>query len=337
MKKRNIIIIGSGPAGTSAAIYNARASLSPLVIAGPTPGGQPGLTTHVENYPGFESIMGPELIKKFRSHAEKYGAEYLSRNVEELILENGKKAVKLDNGDEIEAKAIIIATGASALWLGLESEERLKGKGVSACATCDGFFFKDQTVAIVGGGDTAMEEALVMTKFAKKVYIIHRREKFRASKIMQKRVLENDKIEVIWDAEVEEVLGKERVTGIKLKESSKTSGKYEIPAKLDLEGMFVAIGHKPNTAFLKDSKVKIGPMGYVYTSQRFAFEHFAELDKTVSKDDFDFRYRYQTSHPGVFAAGDCVDYTYRQIATASGAGVAASLEAERYLETRKGD
>jgi len=322
MATENVIIIGGGPAGLAASIYNARANLKPLLIAGSPPGGQLTLTSEVENYPGFESILGPELIDKMRKHAEKFGVRVIDENV--LKVDFSKRPFKVYLPDNearyrgfsstsppkggspksltqnqvsapLLAKSIIIATGAKALWLGLESEQRLRGKGVSACATCDGFFFKDKVVAVVGGGDTAMEEALTLTKFAKKVYIIHRRAEFRASKIMQERVLKNPKIEVIWNNEVEEVLGETRVEGVKLKTQ-----------KLNLDGVFIAIGHKPDTEIFKD-QIELDKKGYIVVKN------------------------YMTSVPGVFAAGDCVDYKYRQAATAVGMGVAAALEAEKYL------
>src|SRR3989338_69927 len=208
MKKEKVIIIGGGPAGLAAAIYNARADLSPLVIAGSPPGGQLTLTSDVENYPGFESILGPELVEKYRKHAEKFGARFVNENVASVdFSDQNNLKVKLNNGVEYSARSILIATGASAQWLGLESETRLRGKGVSACATCDGFFFKDKGVAVVGGGDTAMEEALTLTKFATKVHLIHRRDIFRASKIMQTRVLKDPKIEVHYNSVITDVSG----------------------------------------------------------------------------------------------------------------------------------
>lgn len=295
----NVIIIGGGPAGLAASIYNARAGLNPLVIAGSPPGGQLTLTTEVENYPGFESILGPDLVTKMRKHAEKFGVRFIDQNVVKVEFShesNGTHKTHVTN-KTYESHAVIIATGAKALWLGLESEQRLRGKGVSACATCDGFFFRNKIVAVVGGGDTALEEALTLTKFAQKVYIIHRRGEFRASKIMQDRVLKNPKIEVIWNSAVEEVVGEKKVEGVRLS-----------PEKLlTLDGVFIAIGHKPDTDVFKNH-IDLDQKGYI-----------------VVKD-------YMTSVPGVFAAGDCADHKYRQAATAVGMGVAAALEVERYLE-----
>lgn len=296
----NVIIIGGGPAGLAAAIYNARADLKPFVIAGSPPGGQLTLTSDVENYPGFEAILGPDLIQKMRNHALKFGTRVVDKNV--LSVDFSKRPFKITTIDEVyEARSVIITTGAKALWLGLESETRLRGKGVSACATCDGFFFKNKVVAVVGGGDTAMEDANTMTKFASKVYVIHRRSEFRASKIMQERILNNPKIEVIWNTAVEEVLGENRVEGVKLKSSDgKTS-------ELKLDGLFIAIGHKPDTEIFKD-KIELDKKGYIVVKQSM------------------------TSVPGVFAGGDCVDHIYKQAATAVGMGVAAALDTERWLE-----
>lgn len=291
----NVIIIGGGPAGLSAGIYLARADLKPLIFAGSPPGGQLTLTSEVENYPGFESILGSELIEKMRNQAIKFGARIIDENVKTV--------------DFSKAKSTIIATGAKAIWLGLESETRLRGKGVSACATCDGFFFREKTVAVIGGGDTALEEALTLTKFAKKVYIIHRRDFFRASKIMQERVLKNEKIEIIWNATVEEILGENHVEEVKYKISnikSQINNKYQI---LKLEGVFVAIGHKPDTDLFK-GKVELDERGYVKIFER-----------------------RQTSVKGVFVAGDCADPYYRQAITSAGTGVEAALEVEKYLES----
>ncbi len=296
----NVIIIGGGPAGLAAAIYNARADLKPFVLAGSPPGGQLTLTSEVENYPGFEAIMGPELIDRMRKHALKFGTRIVDKNV--LKVDFSKRPFKVYTTDETyEAKSVIITTGAKALWLGLESETRLRGKGISACATCDGFFFRNKVVGVVGGGDTAMEEASTLTKFASKVIVIHRRNEFRASKIMQDRVLNNPKIEVIWNTAVEEVLGESRVEGVRLKNSDgKTS-------ELKLDGLFIAIGHKPDTEVFKD-QIELDKKGYIVVKQSM------------------------TSVPGVFAGGDCVDHIYKQAATAVGMGVAAALDTERWLE-----
>lgn len=337
-----VIIIGGGPAGLAAALYTARANLGPLVIAGSPPGGQLTLTSHVENYPGFESILGSDLILKMRKHAEKFGARVIDENIINVDFSTKPFKIYLQEQQKnlITASAVIISTGAKALWLGLESEQRLRGKGVSACAICDGFFFRNKVVAVVGGGDTAIEEALVLTNFAQKVYLIHRRDSFRASKIMQERVLQHPKIEIIWNTEVVEVLGKEKVEGIRLKTDS----------ILKLDGLFVAIGHKPDTDLFKD-KIELDKKGYIITSVRKAIDiasllHGSTLPvnrqvavKTMKPRqtwlaqfaNFDFSYQYMTTVPGVFAAGDCVDYKYRQAATAVGMGVAAALEAEDWL------
>jgi thioredoxin reductase (NADPH) len=296
----NVIIIGGGPAGLAAAIYNARAGLKPFVLAGSPPGGQLTLTSDVENYPGFEAILGPDLIQKMRNHALKFGTRIVDKNV--LSVDFSKRPFTIKTVDETyQSKAVIIATGAKALWLGLESETRLRGKGVSACATCDGFFFRNKTVAVIGGGDTAMEDANTMTKFANKVYVIHRRGEFRASKIMQERILNNPKIEVIWNTQVEEVLGQMKVEGIKLKS---TDGKT---SELKLDGVFVAIGHKPDTDLFK-GQIELDQKGYILTKHSM------------------------TSVPGVSAGGDCVDHRYKQAATAVGLGVAAAIDTEKWLE-----
>jgi len=337
-----VIIIGGGPAGLSAAIYLARAGLKPLVFTGSAPGGQLTLTSEIENYPGFESISGAELVQKMRKQAEKFGARIVDENVVKVNFNKSEirntkhetnsnvldlKNFKLDIVSNFEirasklflAKSVIIATGARALWLGLESEQRLRGKGVSACATCDGFFFRDRVVGVVGGGDTALEEALTLTKFAKKVYIIHRRQEFRGSKIMQDRVFSNKKIEIIWNAAVEEILGKEKVEGLKiaviptevegssLKDSS-TNARNDKKI-LNLDGVFIAIGYKPNTDLFK-GQIELDKKGYIIVNKSMI------------------------SVPGIFAAGDCVDHIYRQAATAVGMGVAAALEVEKWLEIR---
>jgi thioredoxin reductase (NADPH) len=298
----NVIIIGGGPAGLSAAIYLARADLKPLVFAGSPPGGQLTLTSEVENYPGFESILGSELIEKMRNQAKKFGAKIIDENVQKIDLTKPTHKISL-TGKEYESRSIIIATGAKALWLNIPSETRLRGKGVSACATCDGFFFREKTVAVVGGGDTALEEALTLTKFAKKVYIIHRRDFFRASKIMQERVLKNEKIEIIWNSTVDEILGEKKVEGIKIKDLILGE------KKLLVDGVFVAIGHKPDTDLFK-GHVELDEKGYIKILER-----------------------RKTSVKGVYAAGDCADPYYRQAITSAGTGVEASLEVERYLES----
>ncbi|MBI4009004.1 thioredoxin-disulfide reductase [Candidatus Roizmanbacteria bacterium] len=299
----NVIIIGGGPAGLAAAIYNARANLNPLVLAGSPPGGQLMLTSDVENYPGFESILGPELIEKFRLHAKKFGTRIIDENV--LKVDFSKKPLEIYTSNKsYKTNTVIVATGAKALWLNLPNEQRLRGKGVSACATCDAFFFKNKIVGVVGGGDTAMEEALTLTKFANKVYIIHRRDQFRASKIMQDRVRKNPKIETIWNTVVVDVLGEQKVEGIKLQKSQADSGQTRI---LQLEGLFLAIGHKPDTDIFK-GQIEFDQKGYIVTKQSM------------------------TSVPGVFAAGDCVDHIYRQAGTAVGMGIAAALDVEKWLD-----
>jgi len=370
LSMENVIIIGGGPAGLSAAIYLARASFLPLVFAGSPPGGQLTLTSEVENFPGHDSILGPELIEKMRKQAQKFGAKIVDKNVAKVDF--SKRPFEVFAGSTVSftsesfsskggdlpafmipsrnttdsnylSKAVIIATGAKALWLGIPGEETFRGKGVSACATCDGFFFRDKVVAVVGGGDTAMEEALTLTKFAKKVYIIHRRDKFRASKIMQARVFANKKIEVIWNTQVVEIMGKNRVEGIKIRSTVvESSPQFK---KMAVDGLFVAIGHQPDTKIFA-GQIELDEKGYVITTARLSIE-MAKLkaksqkskatiqDEKLKKvfDKFDFDYQTATSVPGVFAAGDCVDFVYRQAATASGMGVAAALDVERWLES----
>ncbi len=294
MEKEKIIIIGGGPTGLSAAIYNARASLHPLVIEGSPPGGQLIQTSEVENYPGFvNGILGPELIETFRKQAERFETKFLTTNVDHIDASERPFKVHLtDNKTVLIADSILIATGATALWLEIESEQRLKGKGVSACATCDGFFFKNKIVGVVGGGDTALEEALTLTNFAEEVYVIHRRDSFRASQIMQDRVLKHPKIEVLWNKSVKEVLGDQRVDGVQLQ-----STVNDEETKLDLGGLFIAIGHKPSTGFLKDSGVMLDDRGYVMTSGLAAWNEFKtnvtmdEFNKET-KNQFDFQYQY---------------------------------------------
>jgi len=354
----NVVIIGGGPAGLSAAIYLARADLKPLVFAGSPPGGQLTLTSEVENFPGFESILGSELIEKMRKQAIKFGARIVDENVKNVEISQSSSEVRQKfvgaNSNEfqrIPTNSIIIATGAKALWLNLPSETRLRGKGVSACATCDGFFFREKTVAVVGGGDTALEEALTLTKFAKKVYIIHRRDFFKASKIMQERVKENPKIEIIWNASVEEIIGEKHVEGIKIKsdrigqsqiESDKISknktdyiqlnpiSSNSISQVLKVDGVFVAIGHKPDTDLFK-GKVDLDEKGYILVKP---VESVKSVKSVTDSTDFNrFNYQRMTSVPGVFAAGDCADPYYKQAITSAGTGVEAALEVERYLES----
>ena len=297
-----ILIIGSGPAGLTAAIYAARANLEPLMIEGAQAGGQLMLTTDVENYPGFpEGILGPELMDRFRKQAERFGTRIITADVTKVDF--GVHPFKAwVGGDEYEADAVIVSTGASARWLGVEGEDRLRGFGVSACATCDGFFFKEKQILVVGGGDSAMEEATFLTKFAAQVTIVHRRDEFRASKIMIDRALSNDKIDVIWDSVVEEITGEDHVTGARLR-----NVKSDEIQELETDGVFVAIGHTPNTDLVA-GQVDLDDKGYIRV-----------VDGTA------------TSVPGVFAAGDVVDFVYRQAITAAGTGCAAALDAERWL------
>jgi len=300
----NLVIIGSGPAGLTAAIYAARANLSPLLIEGWQSGGQLTTTTEVENYPGFaKGIMGPELMKEMRVQAERFGTEFLTGDVSTVNFKNHPLTLMIDGERTVEAKTVIIATGASAIPIGLPNEKRLTGHGVSTCATCDGFFFKGKELIVVGGGDSAMEEANFLTKFATKVSIVHRRDKLRASKIMQDRAMKNEKIAFVWNSVVEDVLGQDVVTGVRLRNivTGKTS---EAPCA----GVFVAIGHRPNTALFA-GQIDMDEKGYIRTHAGTA-----------------------TSIPGVFAAGDVQDSKYRQAVTAAGSGCMAAIDAERFLE-----
>ena len=300
----NVIIVGSGPAGLTAAIYASRALLKPLMIEGEEVGGQLMTTTDVDNYPGFaEGIMGPELMMATKKQAERFGTRFIAKNVTKVDLET--KPFKVWIGEEeYQTKSIIISTGASAKYLGLESERRLLGRGVSACATCDGAFFKDQEVIVIGGGDTAMEEATFLTRFASKVTIVHRRDEFRASKIMADKALNHPKIEVMWNSGLEEVLGDKLVEAAKIK-NLKTGEVQEVKA----EGVFIAIGHKPNTDLFVE-KLKTNDVGYIETEGHSS----------------------KTSVDGVFAAGDVADDKYRQAITAAGTGCMAAIDCERWLE-----
>ena len=300
---RNVIVIGSGPAGFTAALYAARANLAPLVLKGLEAGGQLMLTTDVENYPGFVGgILGPELMEQMEKQAERFGAEVLPVHVTRVDL--SRRPFGVWAGDqEWRAKTVIVSTGASAKWLNVPGEEKLRGRGVSACATCDGFFFRDRELVVVGGGDTAMEEATFLTKFASKVTIVHRRDEFRASPIMIDRALANPKIEVVWDTVVEEVMGDDAVTGVRLRDV-KTDARRDFRT----DGVFMAIGHTPNTA-LFEGQISLQD-GYIVVDEP----------------------RTGTNVPGVFAAGDVTDTIYRQAVTAAGQGCKAAIDAERFIE-----
>ena len=302
-KLYDVIIIGSGPAGYTAAIYAARANLSVLMLQGYQVGGQLMLTSDVENYPGFEEgILGPPMMEKFEAQARRFGTELIPEDVISVDFSKRPFTVITDSG-EYQARAVIISTGASAKWLGLPSEQRLQGRGVSACATCDGFFFKNKDVAVIGGGDTAMEEATFLMRYANHVTVIHRRDTLRASKIMQDRAFKNPKISFIWDTEVTEVLGENELTGLWL-HNVKTDEESILP----VQGFFLAIGHKPNTDLFKGI-LDMDKVGYI-----IPVEHT------------------MTNIPGVFAAGDVTDHRYRQAVTAAGDGCRAAIDAERWLE-----
>ncbi len=307
METHKLVIIGSGPAGLTAAIYASRANLNPVLIAGKEPGGQLMTTTDIENFPGFdEGIMGPDLMLKMFKQAERFGTTVIREDATEVNLDTHPYTVKTANA-EYKTETIIIATGATARWLGLESETRLRGRGVSACATCDGAFFRDKKVFVVGGGDSAMEEATFLTKFASSVTVVHRRDTLNASKYMQERAKANPKISFIWNSEIAEVLGDQKVTGLKLRDT-KTNEVMEV----DADGLFVAIGHIPNTGLVKK---------YLETDERAGY--------LLAKDGA------KTKYPGVFIAGDVFDFKYRQAITAAGYGCMAALEAERYLAAKE--
>jgi thioredoxin reductase (NADPH) len=300
-----VLILGTGAAGLTAAIYTGRANLAPVVVEGLQPGGQLVTTTEVENYPGFsKGIMGPELMEEMRKQAARFGTRFMSASVSSVDFKGRPLKVSLDDGSVHEAQVVIVATGASAKYLGLESERKLIGRGVSACATCDGAFFRNVPVAVAGGGDTAMEEALFLTRFASKVYVIHRRDQFRASRIMADRVMKHPKVEILWNTVIEEVLDvvKNDVTGLRVK-NVKTGESSELGVK----ALFTAIGHQPNTEPFK-GQIDMDSVGYIKTANT------------------------RTNVPGVFAAGDVQDPAYRQAITAAGSGCMAALEAQRFLE-----
>ena len=306
MADRKVIIIGSGPAGLTAALYTARANLKPLLVEGIEAGGQLMLTTLVENWPGFrDGIMGPDLMTEMRVQAERFGTEVLTGNVERVDLRNRPFSIAFADGKTITTDALIIATGASARWLEIGCDRKLSGHGVSTCATCDGYFFRGKPIAVVGGGDSAMEEAIYLTRFASKVTVVHRRDSLRASKIMQDKAFANPKIEFIWDSEIADIKDVTRgeVTGIVVR-NLKTGKLTEVP----LDGVFIAIGHTPNTALFR-GQIELDEAGYIVT-----------------------HHGSKTSCPGVFAAGDVQDHVYRQAVTAAGSGCMAAIDTERYLD-----
>lgn len=302
----DVLIIGSGPAGLTAAIYAARANLEPLMIEGREPGGQLTLTTEVENFPGFPTgIMGPQLMTDMRAQAERFGTQIITADVDSVDFSDHNAFAVTVGDDTHQARSIIISTGATARWLGLPNEQRLIGRGVSSCATCDGFFFRDRELVVVGGGDSAMEEATFLTKFASRVTVVHRRDELRASKIMQERAFKNDKIDFVWNSEVVDVVGDEVVEGVVLADTKDGTRK-----EFKTDGLFMAIGHDPTTALFK-GQITLDDEGYIVVAEP----------------------RTDTNIPGVFAAGDVVDHIYRQAITAAGMGCKAAMDAERYLES----
>jgi len=305
---RHVVIIGSGPAGLTAAIYTARANLSPLLIEGLRAGGQLTTTTEVENYPGFHhAIMGPDLMREMRAQAERFGTEFVAGEVTAVDLKRSPLSLTVNGEERLETKTLIIASGASAIQLGIPGESRLMGHGVSTCATCDGYFFRSKELVVVGGGDSAMEEATFLTEFTTRVSVVHRRDKLRASKIMQDRAFKNEKVTFIWNSVVDDILGDKVVTGVRVRnvETGRTS-------ELNCAGVFVAIGHSPNTSLFA-GQIEMDTKGYILTKNGTA-----------------------TNVPGVFAAGDVQDSRYRQAVTAAGSGCMAAMDAERYLESREG-
>jgi thioredoxin reductase (NADPH) len=308
MAIESVTILGTGPAGLTAAIYAARANLNPLVISGDQPGGQLTITSDVENYPGFaEPVMGPDLMMAFRKQAERFNTRFVDGNVTRIDLSKRPFTLETVDGQVIQTQTLIISTGASAKWLGLSDELRLMGKGVSACATCDGFFFRKMDIAVAGGGDTALEEATFLTRFANSVTVLHRRDKLRASKAMQDKAMKNPKIKFIWNAKIEEIVGSNSVEAVRYRDVT-TNKVHDLKAA----GLFVAIGHEPNTSLFRH-QLKCDETGYLVT----------EPGST------------RTSIPGVFAAGDVADHVYRQAVTAAGTGCMAAIDAERFLESEE--